>query len=118
MDKCREFFPAKVIPKQHILEVHIVEWLSRWNTGLGLHSEHGVEQTHATFNRLKESFTSIRNPLTKLLCIMGEHHVRTSPRILCEVPKQKYIKLFDSYFDMFDSKYAMYILSKELNVND
>ena len=40
----RAWFPeVRVIPKQHILEAHCVQWIRRWGFGLALHGEQGGE---------------------------------------------------------------------------
>ncbi len=40
----REQFPdASVIPKMHMLETHVVDWLNEWRVGLGLMGEQGAE---------------------------------------------------------------------------
>ena len=40
----REQFPqATVIPKMHMLEKHVVDWLDQWQVGIGLMGEQGAE---------------------------------------------------------------------------
>ncbi|XP_064399209.1 uncharacterized protein LOC135345702 [Halichondria panicea] len=52
----REQFPdASVIPKVHMLETHVVDWLNEWRVGLGLMGEQGAESIHAYFNNIKAS---------------------------------------------------------------
>ena len=36
----------------HILEMHIIEWMSTYNAGLGLMSEQGTEALHAHFKQV------------------------------------------------------------------
>ena len=91
----RETFEFQIIPKQHFLEIHVIEWIRRWQTGLGLHGEQGCESSHAIFNGLKHSMRAVHNPLQNLKCTMREHHVRTSPAISKSLPKPKRRKLFD-----------------------
>ena len=79
MAKYREYYPSKVFVKQHILEVHVPQWIERWHMGLGLHGEHGLEHIHAIFNRKAVSYRGIRNRLKRLECIMKDHLVETKP---------------------------------------
>lgn len=45
----RDRFPSvKIIPKQHILECHCFDFMSKWGFGLSLHGELGGEETQAT----------------------------------------------------------------------
>ena len=37
------FSEVRVIPKQHILEAHCVQWIRRWGFGLAFHGEQGGE---------------------------------------------------------------------------
>ncbi len=45
-----------VIPKMHMLEKHVVDWINEWKVGFGLMGEQGQESIHAYFNNLKASF--------------------------------------------------------------
>lgn len=50
----RETFPeTTVLPKMHIMEVHIVPWLKQHRVGLGLMGEQGAESIHAAVNSIK-----------------------------------------------------------------
>ena len=91
----RETFEFQIIPKQHFLEIHVLQWIRRWQTGLGLHGEQGCESSHAVFNGLKHSMRAVHHPLTNLKCTMREHHVRTSSAISISLPKPKRRKLFE-----------------------
>ena len=53
----RAWFPnVRIVPKQHILEAHCVQWIRRWGFGLALHGEQGGEEMHATV-RVRAIFT-------------------------------------------------------------
>ena len=91
----REKFENQSIPKQHFLEVHLVEWIRKWHVGLRLHGEQGGEHVHAMFNSLKHSMRGVHQPLMNLRCTMREHHVRVSPNVTSSFPKQKRRKLFE-----------------------
>ena len=72
-----------------------MQWIRKFQVGLGLHGEQGCESTHAIFNSLKHSMRSVHQPLQNLKCTMREHHVRTSPALTSTLPKSKRRKLFD-----------------------
>ena len=39
----RQYFPNLLIPKHHFLEDHVIDWISKWGFGMGLHGEQGGE---------------------------------------------------------------------------
>lgn len=86
----REKFPtASVTPKMHLLEDHVIPWLSTWRLGLGFHGEHGAESIHAVFNELGRRYCKIRNPLTRLHYMMKEHHLAQCPHATALRPAAK-----------------------------
>ena len=70
----REFPSATVTPKLHMLEEHIVLWVTKWKVGFGHLGEQGAESIHASFNSLKRTYSLLR-----LKQIMVEHHLRVAP---------------------------------------
>lgn len=89
MAKFRQYYPNMVIPKQHILEDHLVMWLDRWGVGMALHGEQGVECIHAVFNKLSATNAGVRNQLAKSMAMMKDHHTVCSPEIQENVPQKK-----------------------------
>ncbi len=84
-----EFPDARIPPKIHMLEEHMVPWIRRWEIGTWFHSEQGAESIHAVFNSLKQTHCSIRNPLDSLRRVMVEHYLRNSPQnILSDLPSK------------------------------
>ena len=81
MDYFRANFPGKVLPKHHILEDHVLQWIKRWGVGMALHGEQGVESVHKTFNRLTLTHNGVRNSLAQLMSIMKEHQTHCSPEL-------------------------------------
>ena len=81
----REHFPhSTVIPKMHMLEKRVVDWLGEWKLGLGLMGEQGAESIHAYFNNLKRSYSNITNGVERLRCMMKQHFVHIAPsNIVC-----------------------------------
>ena len=59
----------------HILEMHIIEWMSTYNAGLGLMGEQGTEAIHAHYG-------CMANKVQWLKCIMQEHHLSVCPTVL------------------------------------
>ena len=82
----RSHFPGKVLPKHHILEDHILPWITRWGQGLAFHGEQGVESAHKMFNRLELSHSGIQNKLCRLMSIMKENHTLCSPQLRRHIP--------------------------------
>ncbi len=84
----REQFPH--VPKMHMLESHVVEWLYERKVGLGLMGEQGAESIHAYFNNLKTSYRNIPNGVERLRCMMKHHFVHIAPsNIMCRPPPVK-----------------------------
>ena len=76
----RQHFPhSTVLPKMHILEAHVADWLQKWGVGLGLMGEQGAESIHKSLNEIEYSFRSMPNKVDRLLCAIREHHCRLDP---------------------------------------
>ena len=66
MSSYREFFPnATILPKMHILEDHVVEWMKRWKIGAGLMGEQGAESIHAHYRTTRDHILWNRQPTSK-----------------------------------------------------
>ena len=91
LDYFRKLFPDQIIPKQHFLEDHVVQWISQWNFGMVLHGEQGGKSLYKEFNRLGRVMQGVQNEIDKLLCIMKEHHTLTSPIVQSNIihPKKR-----------------------------
>ena len=71
----RSNFPeTTVIPKMHMLEAHVVLWLSKWQVGLGLMGEHGAESIHAVINNINPNYQNMPDKVQRLRCVLLEHH--------------------------------------------
>jgi len=70
---------ARVTPKLHMLEAHVIPWIRRWGVGIGFHNEQGAESIHTRFNSLKRTYCNIRNPVDRLKGIMKEHYLQNAP---------------------------------------
>ena len=72
MSYYRTHFPnASVLPKMHILEHHVADWLEQWRVGLG---EQGI---HTSFNSIERSYMNMPNRADRLFQIVQGHHLRT-----------------------------------------
>ena len=90
MSYYRKHFPgATVLPKMHILEDHVVPWLSRWNIGAGLMGEQGAESLHAHVHKLESNFATIPNKLDRLKYIFDTYNLETAPALLSLKPEIK-----------------------------
>ena len=78
MSYYRTTFPeATVLPKMHILEDHVVDWIRKWEIGSGLMGEQGAESIHAHLNLLEAQFRGIRT--VKVYCTRVQSQSRGSP---------------------------------------
>lgn len=78
----KESFPnASVLPKMHLLEAHMVDWLRRYHLGTGFMGEQGAESIHAHLNRLESTYGSMRNRLDRLKQIFTMYTVEVDPSL-------------------------------------
>ena len=71
-------FPQETTtPKMHLLEEHVVPWISKWKVGLGFHGEQGGESIHARFNTLKEDVRGLTDEVRILESVMATHWIQT-----------------------------------------
>ena len=63
----------------HILEMHIIEWMSTYNAGLGLMGEQGTEAIHAHFKQVVYDvwLYHLYGKVQWLKCIMQEPYNST-----------------------------------------
>ena len=86
----RQHFPeASVLPKMHILECHVPDWLEKWGIGLGLMGEQGAESIHTSFNSIERSYLNMPNAVDRLFRVVQEHHLRVDPEHRSLVPEAK-----------------------------
>ena len=90
----RENFPeASILPKMHLLEMHIVPWVRQHGVGLGLMGEQGAESIHASVNGIKAAYTNIPDKVKRLECILREHHRHVCPTLAKQRPTIKRRKI-------------------------
>ena len=76
----RTTFPgATVLPKMHFMEMHMVPWLKEHKIGLGLMGEQGAESIHAAVNNIKRAYANMPDKVSRLKCILKEHHRQVCP---------------------------------------
>lgn len=86
----RQHFPeSTVLPKMHILEHHVPDWIEKWGVGLGMMGEQGAESIHSCFNGIEHSYLCMPNKVERLLRVMQEHHLRMDPENLSLAPIKK-----------------------------
>ena len=87
----RHNFPDVTIsPKLHMMEDHIIPFITRWGAGCGFFGKQGGESIHAKFNNLKRTYRIINNKKDCLKAIMQSHMTSTSPQArVRNVVKQK-----------------------------
>ncbi len=94
MSYYREQFPHKsVILKQHLLEDHTCDFLSKWKVGFGLLGEQGIESIHSEFNEIEGRMKGTWDPVKRSLLALKRHWTGISPDILDLKPDIKRRKL-------------------------
>ena len=78
----RQAFPTtRVLPKQHILECHCVDFMRQWRFGLGLLGEQGGEECHAVVNAIKRRCLGMKQEVAQLMFIIKEQTTMSSPEL-------------------------------------
>lgn len=77
----RNTFPKEsIVPKQHMLEQHCVEWIRMWGFGMGFHGEQGGERIHSVCNKLmKDRFSGVKNRSLQLEFLMKAQNLKSCP---------------------------------------
>ena len=73
----------------HILEDHVVPWMSQWHLGSGLMGEQGAESIHAHMHRLERQYSNIVNPLQQLQYLVQECDIEAAPGLNTLRPEPK-----------------------------
>ena len=62
----RAAFPtATITPKLHMMEDHVVDFISQWRVGLGMMGGQGAESIHTVFNQLNRTYANITNKVAR-----------------------------------------------------
>ena len=69
-----------VTPKLHMLEVHVIEFLSKWHVGLGYLGEQGGESVHNAFNMLRVTYNTVKKDTDRLMCMTNQHLLSCHPQ--------------------------------------
>ena len=78
----RANFPsATILPKMHLLEDHMVQWLRRWHLGAGLMGEQGAESIHSHLKRLEATYSTIPNKVDRLKYIFNMYNLEVAPSL-------------------------------------
>ena len=94
MNFYRKHFPqATVLPKMHILEALVPDWILKWGVGLGLMGEQGAESIHTSLNQIERSYMNMPDKVDRLLQVIKEHHLRVDPehRQMAPIKRRKKI---------------------------
>ena len=75
----KNFAHETVTPKLHLLEHHAVIFIKRWQNGFGLYWEQGAESIYPTFNKLFQTYCTVKPLRRRLECVMKEHLTRIYP---------------------------------------
>ena len=66
-------------PKQHILEMHCVDFMQSTGLGFGLPREQGGEEAHALIHSIKRWAWGLHSETDRLMLIMHKHMTLVSP---------------------------------------
>ena len=92
----RKYFDHSIIPKQHILEDHLVECIAKFKVGFGYLSEQGHESIHHEIKELEGHFEAIKPDHKRLLKMVEAHHLASCPELRHVIPeKVSRISLFE-----------------------
>lgn len=90
MSYYRDSFPrATVTPKLHMLENHVIPFLSKWKVGFGFMGEQGAESIHARFNDIGKHYGNMRSPAQRLESILDMHLTQVCPHLIVIKPEPK-----------------------------
>ena len=53
LDFFRKKFSEALLPKHHLLEGHVLEWMEKWQFGMAMHGQPREESIHREFNRIE-----------------------------------------------------------------
>lgn len=68
-----------ITPKLHMVEDHILPFLSRWRVGCGFLGEQGGESIHSRMNIMGKRYDNIRNRAKRLEYLMNCHLSQVNP---------------------------------------
>ena len=87
----RKYANVNLIPKQHLLEFHCIDWLKRFGFGMAFHGEQGDggERLHAHLNRIKQSSKGILKEGDRMKYIMKTAITQNAPELQTIVPSSK-----------------------------
>ena len=84
-----EFPDESITPKLHLLEDHVLEFISRWKIGLGMYGEQGAESIHPEFNELRKIHCGIPSDIERIKTIFEQHHMKVRPEARSLIPEKK-----------------------------
>ena len=79
----------RISPKLHMLEEHMVEFISKWHVGCGFYGEQGGESIHKYINGLRRIYSSVKKDTDRLHCIMKQHLLSCHPAPKAIQPKKR-----------------------------
>jgi hypothetical protein len=85
----KEYPKATILPKMHLLEDHMADWLKRYHLATGLMGEQGAESIHAHINKLEADYKNTKEKLHHLKYIFEMYTVETDATLLTIRPEVK-----------------------------
>ena len=80
---CPSSFPhASILPKMHLLEEHMVQWLKQYHLAPGLMGNKGQRASiHAHINWLETTYCGIANAVERLKHVFNMYTMETAPSL-------------------------------------
>ena len=86
----KEEYPnATILPKMHLLEDHMADWLRQHHLAAGLKGEQGAESIHADINKLEMDYKNTKEKLHHLKNLFEMYTIETDATLLIIKPEVK-----------------------------
>ena len=87
------FEDESITPKMHMLEDHVLDFITKWRIGLGMYAEQGGESIHTVFNELRKTYSCMPSAGERLKSMLEQHHMKVRPEARSMIPSPKKRKL-------------------------
>ncbi|GFO43533.1 hypothetical protein PoB_007003800 [Plakobranchus ocellatus] len=88
-EQYRIHFPQNLIPKQHILEHHVIPHIKRFGFGVGLLGEQGTEASHQSISKITTRALGINEGLEKLDPLAVSPALRNARKVKLRQQREK-----------------------------
>lgn len=82
----KEYPKATILPKMHLLEDHMADWLRQHHLATGLMGEQGAESIHAHIHKLEADYSNTKQKLHQLKYLFEMYTIETDATLLTIMP--------------------------------